>query len=172
VTDEDIHCLEELADRQRKHAVQVVVFFEKHYKAPPLPERAVPMVDRMLALLEEELAVLNAVIAGEQPDTRELRRLLALPPTWMEARSPTQVAHAGPLGLRNPEATPRPVRACEVCGESLDERRVDATVCGAPCRRERSRVRTLSAGRGDAGYQTLAEYANRRQRRAKRAGAA
>jgi hypothetical protein len=50
MTDEDIDRLEALADRQRKHAVQVTVFFEKHCKGP-LPKRSIPMVKRMLALL-------------------------------------------------------------------------------------------------------------------------
>jgi hypothetical protein len=60
-------------------------------------------------------------------------------------------------------------RVCEVCLTSLDGHRADAVVCGPACRRERSRLRAVSAGRADTGYRTLAEYTARRQRRAKRA---
>jgi hypothetical protein len=42
----------------------------------------------------------------------------------------------------------RATRCCVVCGRSLDGRRADTQVCGPVCRRERSRLRALLAGRG------------------------
>jgi hypothetical protein len=57
---------------------------------------------------------------------------------------------------------------CEVCGAALTGMRADAEVCGTACRRERSRLRALSAGDSDSGYATLAEYTSRACRRAKR----
>jgi hypothetical protein len=137
-----------------KLAVKSADLADKHLTGP-LSGREVLILERMRDMLVEQIALFRAVLAGEQPDTSALERVLRTP-SWK------------PLA----PAAAQPGRACEVCGESLDERRADATVCGAGCRRERSRVRALSAGRGDAGYQTLAEYANRRQRRAKRARAA
>jgi hypothetical protein len=68
-------------------------------------------------------------------------------------------------------------RACVVWGEPLDHRRADAEVCGASCRRERSTIRALSAGRPtiralsagrpSAGYATLAAFLERGQGRGK-----
>jgi hypothetical protein len=59
------------------------------------------------------------------------------------------------------------MRVCEVCGDPLDGRRPDAEVCGAACRRERSRLRRLHAGEPDGYYSTLGQYAERQRRRAK-----
>lgn len=55
-------------------------------------------------------------------------------------------------------------RRCLVCGSSLAGHRADAEVCGSACRRERSRLRALAAGKRDAGYQSLDEYTARRRR--------
>ena len=65
-----------------------------------------------------------------------------------------------------PDAEAR--RCCAVCGASLDGRRVDATVCGAACRRERTRLRSLLSGASVEGHPSLADYRERRQRRAER----
>jgi hypothetical protein len=62
-------------------------------------------------------------------------------------------------------------RACVICGESLDGRRSDAEVCGAACRRERSRLSALLRGDSDGPYRNLRQYAERPRRRAKRATA-
>jgi hypothetical protein len=59
-------------------------------------------------------------------------------------------------------------RACTVCGETLEGLRADARHCGAPCRREASRLRRLLAGDPVDGYRSIADYLNGRQRRAKR----
>jgi hypothetical protein len=59
------------------------------------------------------------------------------------------------------------LRVCVVCGATLDGRRVDALVCGPACRRERSRILAILSGQPAKPYATLAQYANRRQRRAK-----
>lgn len=58
-------------------------------------------------------------------------------------------------------------RLCPVCGADLAGRRADAIVCGAACRRERSRVRALLAGQGAGPYATLDQYNARACRRAK-----
>lgn len=58
-------------------------------------------------------------------------------------------------------------RRCVVCDRTLDGRRIDATTCGPACRRVRSRLRALLAGKPDGGYSTLAEYLEGRRRRAK-----
>ncbi len=64
------------------------------------------------------------------------------------------------------------MRTCDTCGGSLEGRRKDAVYCGQACRREGFRVARLSRGEPDGHYATLAEYANRRRRRAKRSGEA
>jgi len=58
-------------------------------------------------------------------------------------------------------------RRCEWCDESLAGRRADAEVCGPECRRERSRVRRLLAGKGDGPYRSPRQYLDRLRRRAK-----
>ena len=61
-------------------------------------------------------------------------------------------------------------RRCRYCGTDIAGRRSDAIVCGPGCRRELSRLRALMSGKRVGPYETLAQYAARRQRRAKRAG--
>src|SRR5215207_438162 len=64
-------------------------------------------------------------------------------------------------------ATATIVRTCQVCGSPLEEMRSNAQVCSAACRRERSRIRRLRAGKAEFGYATLDDYLNRRTKRAK-----
>jgi hypothetical protein len=59
------------------------------------------------------------------------------------------------------------MRFCAVCDKPLVDRRPDAEVCGAACRRERSRLRRLSLEEPDGHYATLEQYAGRRRTRAK-----
>lgn len=61
---------------------------------------------------------------------------------------------------------------CPVCGASLAGRRAGARYCSAACRREASRWRRLSAGERDGHYVSLAQYVQRRRRRANRFGEA
>jgi hypothetical protein len=57
---------------------------------------------------------------------------------------------------------------CALCGASLDRLRADARYCCASHRAEASRLRRLWAGESVDRYATLADYAERRQRRTRR----
>jgi hypothetical protein len=66
----------ELVDRDRETAKALATFVEKYLKEPPVPAATLPMLQRARAMHLESLAVIDALLAGERPDTAQLRRTI------------------------------------------------------------------------------------------------
>jgi hypothetical protein len=63
------------------------------------------------------------------------------------------------------------MRACVICGVSLEGRRADARHCGAPCRAEASLLRAILRGETRTPYRSVAErFEARRKRRREASG--
>lgn len=69
----------EIADLQIKVGADLALFVEKYMKEPPLPEGAIPKLERTRARMVEALAVVDDLLAGEHPDTTALRASLEIP---------------------------------------------------------------------------------------------